>query len=56
MRINWIGLVVFAAFCLALVAVVSRPDWMPLAEAAATILILSGLAGLWLQRRRRRGV
>ena len=40
MRINWVGLVVFAAFCVALVMVVSRPAWMPLGEAAATILIL----------------
>ena len=56
MRINWVGLVVFAAFCVALVMVVSRPAWMPLGEAAATILILLALAGLLVPRTRPRDV
>ena len=57
MQINWTGLIVFAGFCVALAAVISRPTWMPLAEGAATLLILLGLAGLLLPRiRKSRGV
>jgi hypothetical protein len=53
LRINWTGLIVFAGFCLALWAAISRPAWMPLAEGAATVLILFGIAGLLLPRVRR---
>jgi hypothetical protein len=44
LQINWTGLIVFAGFCVALWAAVSRPTWMPLAEGVATILILLVLA------------
>jgi hypothetical protein len=57
MQINWNGLVVFAAFCLLLWAALSRPDWMPVAEGVASVLILAALGGFLLPRvRKNRGV
>ena len=57
MQINWSGLIIFAAFCLLLWAVVSRPTWMPLAEGAATVLILLAIAGIAIPRlRKHRGM
>jgi hypothetical protein len=53
MQIKWTGLIVFAGFCVALGAALSRPAWMPLAEGVATVLILLGLAGFLLPRIRK---
>ena len=50
MQINWTGLLVFAAFCLLLGAALSRPDWMPLAEGVASVLILLALGAFVLPR------
>jgi len=53
MHINWTGLILFAGFCVAFWAAVSRPTWMPLAEGVATVLIVLALGGLvWPKVRR----
>ena len=50
MQINWTGLIVFAAFCVLLWAVLSRPVWLPVAEGVATVLMLLALAGFLLPK------
>jgi hypothetical protein len=50
MQVTWTGWIVFVGFCVLLWVVVSRPVWMPLGEAIATVLILLGLAGLLVPR------
>ena len=53
-QISWRGVTVFAAYCLLLSGAVSRPSWMPIAEAVATVLILFALAGFlvpWVTKR-----
>jgi hypothetical protein len=52
MRVNVTGLIVFALFCVALMATLrSGPDAMHLGEAGATILIALGLVGFLTRRR-----
>jgi hypothetical protein len=53
MQISWTGVVVFVAFCVALWLALSRPPWMPAAEAVATVLIMLGIGGVLLPRLRR---
>jgi uncharacterized membrane protein len=50
MQVSWTGIVVFAAFCLALWFALARPAWMPAAEAAVTLLIMLGIAGILFPR------
>jgi hypothetical protein len=46
MQVSWSGAAVFGGFCVLLSAALSRPEWSPLAEAGATVLILLGIAGV----------
>jgi hypothetical protein len=53
MQVSWSGVAIFAAFFLFLWAALANPPWRPLAEAAATILILLGFAGIVIPRLRK---
>jgi hypothetical protein len=53
MQVSWSRLAIFAAFCLVLWVALANPPWRPLAEAAAGVLILVGLAGIVIPRLRK---
>jgi len=49
-QIHWTGLAVFIACCLVVWAATTTPDWMPIAEGVASVLILLALAGFLIPR------
>jgi hypothetical protein len=50
MQVSSSGLAIFAAFCLFLWVVLANPTWSPLAEIAATVLVLVGFGGIVMPR------
>ncbi len=53
MQVSWTGVAIFAAFCLFLWVAPANSTWRPLAEAAATALVLLGFAGIVIPRLRK---
>jgi len=53
MHVSWSGVAIFGAFCLFLWMALANPTWTPFFEAAATVLVLVGFAGIVIPRLRK---
>jgi hypothetical protein len=53
MQVPWSGVTIFGAFCLFLWVALANPTWTPFFEAAATVLVLVGFAGIVIPRLRK---